>query len=151
MQPEFLPDKYEPGSHNAIGLIGLSESLRYILERGVQSLWEHERELTEAMLKVLNGGLPGLTWYGPRELGERVGVFCVRLENYEKPQDLSDALETRFGLLTRSGIHCAPLAHQTIGTYAVGGTTRFSFGAFTTLEDVRCLAMALEALAKSSK
>ena len=148
VQPEFLPDKYEPGSHNAIGLIGLSESLKYILERGVENLWEHDRELTGAMLKVVGRDLPGLTWYGPRKLAQRVGVFCVRLENYEKPQDLSDALETRFGLLTRSGIHCAPLAHQTIGTYDVGGTTRFSFGAFTTIEDVTALGDALEELVR---
>ncbi len=147
VQPDFLPDKYEPGSHNAIGIVGLSESLKYILERGVQSLWDHDRELTQAMLGVLSRGLPGLSWYGPRKLANRVGVFCVRLQGYDKPQDLSDVLENRFGLLTRSGIHCAPLAHQTIGTYALGGTTRFSFGAFTTLEDVRALGEALEALA----
>jgi len=149
VQPEFLPDKYEPGSHNAIGIVGLSEALKYILEQGVQSLWDHDRELTQAMLDVLGRDLPGLRWYGPRRLGDRVGVFCVRLASYEKPQDLSDALEARFGLLTRSGIHCAPLAHQTIGTYPLGGTTRFSFGAFTTVEDVQALGDALESLCKS--
>jgi len=149
VQPEFLPDKYEPGSHNAIGLIGLSEALKFILERGVQSFWEHDRELTQAMLDVLNRDIPGLAWYGPRKLEDRVGVFCVRVNGFDKPQSLSDALEARFGLLTRSGIHCAPLAHQTIGTYGLGGTTRFSFGPFTTLEDVQALADALESLAST--
>jgi cysteine desulfurase family protein len=148
VQPDFLPDKYEPGSHNAIGLVGLAESLKYILERGVQSLWEHDRELSQAMLDQLNRNLPGLTWYGPRKLVERIGVFCVRIGGYEKPVQLSDALETRFGLLTRSGIHCAPLAHQTIGTYSLGGTTRFSFGPYNTVEDVRALGEALETLCR---
>lgn len=149
VQPDFLPDKYEPGSHNAIGLVGLSESLKYILERGVQSLWEHDRELCQAMFTEFNRELPGLTWYGPRKLAERTGVFCLRIKGYENPQDLSDALESRFGLLTRSGIHCAPLAHQTIGTYPLGGTTRFSFGPFNTVEDVQALGEALEVLCKS--
>jgi cysteine desulfurase / selenocysteine lyase len=148
VQPDFLPDKYEPGSHNAIGIIGLSESLKFILEHGVQSLWEHDRELTGAMLDQLNRDHPGLTWYGPRRLSDRVGVFCVRLASYDQPQDLSDVLENRFGLLTRSGLHCAPLAHQTIGTYALGGTTRFSFGAFNTLEDVQALGDVFDELTK---
>jgi cysteine desulfurase / selenocysteine lyase len=68
----------------------------------------------------------------------------VRLDGYE-PQELSAALEASFGILTRSGIHCAPLAHEAIGTASLGGTTRFSFGPFTTLQDVR---FAIDALAQ---
>jgi selenocysteine lyase/cysteine desulfurase len=148
VQPDFLPDKYEPGSHNAIGIIGLGESLRYILNRGMQSLWEHDRELTQAMLAQFDRELPGLTWYGPRRLEERTGVFSVRIKGFDKPQELSDTLESRFGLLTRSGIHCAPLAHKTIGTHANGGTTRFSFGPYNTLQDIQAVGDALEALCK---
>jgi cysteine desulfurase family protein len=148
VQPEFLPDKYEPGSHNAIGIIGLGESLRYILDRGMQSLWEHDRELTQAMLAQLKRELPGLTWYGPRQLHQRTGVFSLRITGFEKPQELSDTLESKFGLLTRSGIHCAPLAHKTIGTYSAGGTTRFSFGPYNTLEDVQAVGDALESICK---
>ena len=150
VQPDFLPDKYEPGSHNAIGLIGLAESLKYILERGVQSLWEHDREVCQAMLDVFSCDLPGLAWYGPRRLTDRTGVFCIRIKGYQNPLELSDVLESRFGLLTRSGIHCAPLAHQTLGTYSLGGTTRFSFGPFNSVEDVNTLGEALEALCMSS-
>lgn len=150
VQPDFLPDKYEPGSHNAIGLIGLGTSLGFILDRGIQSLWEHDRELTRAMLAQFERELPGLTWYGPRKLEQRTGVFSVRIKGFDKPLDLSNALESRFGLLTRSGIHCAPLAHRTIGTYAQGGTTRFSFGPFNTVQDVRAVGDALEALCKDS-
>jgi len=148
IQPDFLPDKYEPGSHNTIGLVGLAEGLKYILERGVQSLWQHDRELCQAMLDEFNRDLPGLTWYGPRDLPERTGVFCVRIHGFDDPLELSNALESRFGLLTRAGIHCAPLAHQTIGTYPLGGTTRFSFGPFTTFNDVHALGEALETLCK---
>lgn len=150
VQPDFLPDKYEPGSHNAIGVIGLGESLRYILDRGILNLWEHDRDLTQAMLAQFKRDLPGLTWYGPQQLQQRTGVFSVRIKRFAKPLDLSDALESRFGLLTRSGIHCAPLAHQTIGTYDHGGTTRFSFGAFNTLQDVKAVGDALETLCKEN-
>ena len=78
-----------------------------------------------------------LTLYGPQGVDHRVGVFSIRIDGFDDPQKLSDVLEKDFGLLTRSGIHCAPLAHQTIGTSALGGTTRLSFGPFTTDEDVR--------------
>jgi cysteine desulfurase family protein len=148
IQPDFLPDKYEPGSHNTIGLVGLAEGLKYILKRGVQSLWQHDRELCQAMLDEFKRDLPGLTWYGPRNLTERTGVFCVRINGFDDPLELSNALESRFGLLTRAGIHCAPLAHQTLGTYPLGGTTRFSFGPFTTLNDIHALGEALETLCK---
>ncbi|MEZ6192991.1 MAG: aminotransferase class V-fold PLP-dependent enzyme, partial [Phycisphaerales bacterium] len=81
--------------------------------------------------------MPGLTFYGPQGVEHRCGVFSIRIEGFDDPQTLSDILENDFGLLTRSGIHCAPLAHQTIGTDQLGGTTRLSFGPFTTEEDVR--------------
>ncbi|MCC6578907.1 MAG: aminotransferase class V-fold PLP-dependent enzyme, partial [Phycisphaeraceae bacterium] len=66
-------------------------------------------------------------------------VFSVRIDQPEfaHPQALSDRLERDYGILTRSGIHCAPLAHQTIGTQELMGTTRFSFGPFLTVQDVR--------------
>lgn len=138
-QPEFLPDRFEAGSHNAIGIIGLSEGVQWILERGVQKIWEHERELMGVMIEGLSetGEMPGLSWYGPKGIEHRCGVFSVRIEGFEYPQALSDLLEQEYGILTRSGIHCAPLAHQTIGTYTRGGTTRFSFGPFLSPQDVQ--------------
>jgi selenocysteine lyase/cysteine desulfurase len=62
-------------------------------------------------------------------------VFSIRIEGFE-PQALSDVLENRYGILTRSGIHCAPWAHENFGTRAIGGTTRLSFGPFNTREEV---------------
>jgi len=146
-QPGFMPDKYEPGSHNAIGIIGLSEGVRWILEQGIDKLHAHDVELSRAFIKGIEG-IEGLTFYGPRTTGDRVGVFSVRLDGYE-PQELSAALEASFGMLTRSGIHCAPLAHQAIGTASLGGTTRFSFGPFTTLQDVRFAIDALTQVASA--
>ena len=151
-QPTELPDRYEPGSHNAIGLIGLSEGVRWLLERGVDRVAAHERELTRAFLegferaREARGG--AIRLLGPRTTEGRVGVFSVALDGVE-PATLAKRLEEEFGVLTRAGLHCAPRAHETFGTrtHARGdsfaGATRLSVGAFTTIEDVRRATVAL--------
>lgn len=136
-QPDFMPDRFEPGSHNAPGIIGLSEGVDWVLRQDVETLWQHQRGLMRLMVERLTGEMPGLTFFGPQGVEHRCGVFSIRIDGFDDPQSLSDSLEKDFGLLTRSGIHCAPLAHQTIGTATLGGTTRLSFGPFTTEEDVR--------------
>jgi selenocysteine lyase/cysteine desulfurase len=142
-QPQFMPDKYEPGSHNAIGIIGLSEGVKWVMDQTVEVLHARDRERTSAFLEGI-GDIEGLSYYGPRGVRDRIGVFSVRVEGYE-PQELSAVLESSFGILTRSGIHCAPLAHAAIGTAETGGTTRFSFGPFVSVQDV---AYATDALAQ---
>ena len=144
-QPDFMPDKYEPGSHNAIGIIGLSEGVKWIGEQTVAALHHHDRELVVAFLDGI-ADIEGLTHYGPRGEENRVGVFSVRIDGYD-PHELSAILESSFGILTRSGIHCAPLAHETIGTASLGGTTRLSFGPFVMPEDVRFAVNALAEIA----
>jgi len=145
-QPDFLPDKYEPGSHNAIGIIGLSEGVKWIAEQGIGKLHAHDAALVRDFIAGIEN-IEGLTYYGPQEAQNRVGVFSVRIDGYE-PHELSAALESSFGILTRSGIHCAPLAHEAIGTASLGGTTRFSFGPFVSREDI---AFAIDALAELSR
>jgi cysteine desulfurase family protein len=147
VQPDFLPDKYEPGSHNAIGIAGLSEGLRWILEQGIERLHRHEMELVGTFIEGISD-IEGLTYFGPRGVKDRIGVFSVRIDGYE-PQDLSAALESSYGILTRSGIHCAPLMHATLGTAAGGGATRFSFGPFLTSQDVNFATDALAEIAMS--
>ncbi|HZK80433.1 MAG TPA: aminotransferase class V-fold PLP-dependent enzyme [Humisphaera sp.] len=144
-QPDFMPDKYEPGSHNAIGIIGLSEGVKWIGEQTVAALHRHDRELVCAFLDGI-ADIEGLTYYGPRGEENRVGVFSVRIDGYD-PHELSAILESSFGILTRSGIHCAPLAHETIGTASLGGTTRLSFGPFVMPEDVKFAVNALTEIA----
>ncbi len=143
-QPTTMPDKYEIGSHNAIGLAGLSEGVAWLLERGVEAIRSHALTLCRAFLNA-TADIDGLTVYGPGidELAHRDGVFSVNVEGMT-PAELARDLEGDFGVLTRPGIHCAPFAHQTIGTHPVG-TCRLSFGPFTTVEQV---AHAAEALAE---
>jgi len=145
-QPDFMPDRFEPGSHNAIGVAGLSAGVAWVLERGVDDLWAHERELIAAATEALSD-VEGLTLYGPPGVDDRCGVFSVRVDGYDDPVDLADALEREHGVLTRAGIHCAPLAHRLIGTADLGGTTRLSVGPFTKADDLRHACEALAALA----
>ena len=144
MQPKTMPDKYEIGSHNAIGLAGLSEGVAWLLARGLGGIREHEKALCEQFLS-LTAGVGGLTVYGPRDTS-CPGIFSVNVAGFG-PDELAAALDADFGICTRPGLHCAPLAHQTIGTYPAG-TCRLSFGAFTTDEHVRCAADALAAIAQ---
>ena len=143
-QPDFLPDRFEAGSHNAIGIIGLSEGVAWVLEQTVAKLWRREQDLCRVMLDGLSdtGAMPGLTYYGPQGINHRCGVFSVRIDagpgaEFANPQTLSDLLEQEYGILTRSGLHCAPLAHRTMGTLDLGGTTRLSLGPFLSKQDVK--------------
>ncbi|MEO1130619.1 MAG: aminotransferase class V-fold PLP-dependent enzyme [Planctomycetota bacterium] len=159
VQPETMPDRFEPGSHNAIGIIGLSEGVQYLLERGIDAIAEHERGLTSQFIEGLHTGggehhaemLPGLRLLGPQGVAQRTGVFAVTVDGLP-PGALSDLLEERYGVLTRSGLHCAPLAHRTFGcapeqvaSPEFVGATRFSIGPFLTLQDVK---FATDALAE---
>ncbi len=128
--------------------------MRWILDRGVDAVWAHELELIRTFVNYVETNredLPGLSFYGPRGVEHRCGVFSVRIDHeneHLQPQALADELENRFGILTRAGIHCAPLAHQTIGTHALGGTTRLSFGPFLTPADVSYACDALAQLCR---
>lgn len=137
-QPTHLPDKYESGSHNAIGLAGLSAAAEWLLRRGVSAIAQHGRELSRRFLERASA-VEGVTLFGPRDPRERVPVFSLRVDGME-PAEAAAVLEAEFGILCRAGIHCAPWAHETLGTAAEGGTVRLSFGVFNTLADVdRCV------------
>lgn len=148
-QPADMPDKFEPGSHNAVGLAGLHAALDWLLERGVSNVATEEAALIDQMRTRLDA-IDGVTWFGPREASQRVGVFSVRVDGLE-PEEVSALLETQAGILTRSGLHCAPLAHKTIGTADRGGTTRLSLGAFHQTADVDCAMDALAEIAHEAR
>ncbi len=148
IQPGFMPDRFETGSHNAIGIAGLGAGLAWIEARGVPALRRHEIEICGAFAEEARG-IEGLRVYGPADAGQRVGVFSLRLEGYT-PFELSALLERDFGVLSRPGLHCAPFAHQMIGTRDSDGTTRLSFGAFNTLEEVQRCVRALRSLATAA-
>jgi cysteine desulfurase family protein len=144
-QPDFMPDRYECGSHNAIGIIGLSAGVQWVLEQGIERLAAHDRDLVCTFIEGASG-IDGLRYFGPPGVRDRLGVFSVRIGALD-PQELSAILETTYGILTRSGIHCAPMAHQVLGTASRGGTTRFSFSPFLSKQDVNYATDALAEIA----
>lgn len=146
-QPSDMPDRFESGTHNAIGIAGLLAGSKWLRTRGIKEIAAHERDLSRAFLEAIQP-ISGLSVQGPAGAEERVGVVSFRLEGYD-PQELSAALESGYGILTRSGIHCAPLLHKAMGTLQHGGTTRVSFGPFVTADQVGAAASALTELAAS--
>jgi cysteine desulfurase family protein len=148
-QPEFMPDKFEPGSHNAIGIAGLSEGVKWILDQGIEKLAAHDLDLVRTFIEGVSG-VEGLTYYGPQGVRNRLGVFSVRVEGLE-PYELAAILESSYGILTRPGLHCAPLAHNAINTTQFGGTTRFSFGPFLCKQDVKFVTDALAEIATTPR
>ena len=149
VHPDTMPDRYEPGSHNTIGIAGLNAGLGWLSERGIDTLWAHERSLVERTLDALADvdRFPGLRLIGPAEAADRVGVFSFTHDALG-PAELAGLLETEFGVLSRAGIHCAPRAHENFATRETGGATRLSLGAFNTAADIDT---AMEALAEISR
>ena len=154
-QPTTMPDRFEVGSHNAIGIIGLSEGIAHILDAGIDAIEARERALTRIMLEEIDG-TEGIRLVGPPTGAHRVGVFSFVVEG-RTPHECARELEANDGVLSRAGVHCAPLAHRTFGTLTDetegtdrAGTVRLSVGPFTREEDVRTSARALGALARSS-
>lgn len=146
-QPAFMPDRYETGSHNAIGIIGLSESIQWILDRGVDLLWQHEHTQTAACLEGIRD-LPGLRLLGPQTTEHRCGVFSL-VHDALSPAEFAAIMEDQFGILGRPGIHCAPRAHRTFGTETAGGALRLSLGPFLTMDDVQHVVQSLHAMCSS--
>ncbi|USN98425.1 MAG: aminotransferase class V-fold PLP-dependent enzyme [Phycisphaeraceae bacterium] len=136
LHPDSLPDRYEPGSHNTLGLVGLSAGVQWILDRDVETLWRREQALVERFTDALanRGEFPGLRLLGPHTAAHRAGVFSLVHEAIG-PHELAAILESEFGVLARAGVHCAPRAHETFGTRDAGGATRLSLGPFVTDED----------------
>jgi cysteine desulfurase / selenocysteine lyase len=151
VQPDNLPDKYEPGSHNAMGIIGLSEGVKWVLSRGVETLRAHELPLIQKMLDAFADAPDDLRLLGPTRAEQRTGVFSF-VHQTIAPLCFAELLEHQYGILSRAGLHCAPLAHQTFSTAPPHGqgAVRLSFGPFTTEEDVDAAIIALQEICRDA-
>lgn len=143
-QPDFLPDIYESGTPNVAGLAGLAAGARFLLDISIEQVVTHERELVARFIAGASE-IQGLTLYGPAEVDQRCGVVSFNLGEM-MPSEVSMLLEQNHDILCRPGLHCAPSAHRTLGTFPTG-TVRFSFGYFNSLEEVDIALQALEELA----
>lgn len=143
-QPELLPDKYESGTHNTPGIVGLSQGVKFILEEGIDKIRAHEEELCQYMLNRLEE-VPNISIYGPKDSKKRAAVISINIENIDSGE-ITFILDNEYDIATRSGIHCSPLAHMSLGTLDKGAV-RFSPGYFTTKEEIDITIDALKKIA----
>lgn len=135
--PETLPDKYESGTLNLPGIIGLHAALTYIEETGLESIHGKKMELTRYFLERVSE-LPDIRIVGKKGLEDRVAVVSLDFLKTDNAMAAFE-LEQQYGVMTRVGLHCSPLAHQTLHTWPQG-TVRFAFSAKNTKEEIdRCV------------
>lgn len=131
-QPSCLPDKFEAGTPNILGILSLHSSIKKISEIGLLAIQKHEQKLLNYFFNEL-AQLP-LKVLGTKKVHLSVPVVSIHVPNWDSGE-LSQALYDQYQIITRSGLHCAPLAHQTAGTLSLGAV-RFSFGLQTTIKEL---------------
>lgn len=133
-QPPDLPDRFEAGTVNFVGIAGLGAGLEALAAMGGPAgVGRHERDLARRLWEGLSE-IPGVRLYGPADFTQRVGVVSFTIEG-RTVSEVGGRLDDEFGILARVGLHCAPTAHRTIGTFP-GGTVRLSPGPFNTPEQI---------------
>ena len=133
VQPDYLPDKYESGTLNTPGIAGLKEGINFINNFGLTQIKEKEEFLTSRFIEGLLN-IPSIAVYGPLNAQKRTAAISINSTKISN-SELGYALDTEYGIMVRTGLHCAPLAHKTIGTFPEG-TIRFSFGPFNDIKDI---------------
>jgi len=168
-QPDFLPDALESGTQNNAGIAGLGAGVDFILKEGVDTIKKHEESLTSVLLKGLYD-VHGLTIYGPLKAELQTATVSVTfdsilptgsdrafsgcgsinlawMEEGIPVTDVGTILDIEYDIFVRVGLHCAPLAHKTLGTYPEG-TVRFSMGYFNTLQDIEYVTKVIRKIAE---
>jgi cysteine desulfurase/selenocysteine lyase len=143
-QPDFMPDRFESGTPNTIGIAGLGAGARYVAVMGIEAIRKKEIALTGLFMDGVRL-IRRVKVYGDMNPAHRTGLVSFSIDGIS-PSDISFNLDERFNIMSRPGLHCAPSAHRTIGTFP-DGTVRFSFGIFTTEDEIRTAVKAIETLA----
>jgi cysteine desulfurase family protein len=146
--PDFLPDKYESGTPNTIGIAGLGAGIQFIRETGIEGIRKKEQELTAMLIDGI-ASIPGTTLYGCADPERQTAVLSFNIEGMG-PAEVALALDEEFNIMSRPGLQCAPAAHQTMGTFSEG-TVRLSLGYFLEKADIEKCIGAVETLAYRGK
>jgi cysteine desulfurase family protein len=144
-QPKHMPDKFESGTPNLVGIAGLRTGIHWLSERGIGEMGAYKKKLMKNLLEGLHE-LPGIHVYGTHDVEKSTSILSFTIDN-RQVSELGLKLDEEFGVLSRVGLHCAPAAHKTIGTFPKG-TVRLSPGIFTSMEDIDKTIIAIKELSK---
>jgi len=133
VQPAFMPDVLESGTPNVAGIAGLGAGVRFVTDAGIEAVQAHERSLIARLADGLRA-IAGVTVYGPTDPAVRCGIVSFNVGG-ASPSEVGLLLDESFGIMARTGLHCAPAAHRTLGTFPAG-TVRFGCGWFNTAAEV---------------
>lgn len=145
-QPVELPYKFECGTMNTVGVAGLGAGLKYISTEGLDNILVHEQSLTDQLLDGLSR-IPKVTVYRIQDRSRQCPIVSFNLDGTE-PGEVGAVLDQAFDIKVRTGLHCAPAAHRTFGTFPLG-TIRLSPGYFNTVEEINFTLEAIEKIARS--
>lgn len=143
-QPDELPDKYESGTLNTIGIAGLGGGISFLMEKGLENILLHERLLTKRLLEGMME-IKGIKIYGPIDEKKQAPVISFNFIEQDS-SEIGFILDRVFNIASRTGLHCAPLAHQTMGTLEQG-TVRLSMSCFNTEAEIDFVLEALQKIA----
>jgi len=145
-QPSTLPYKFESGTPNTVGIAGLGAGLNFIFQEGMEIILAREQYLTSRLLEGLSQ-IPGVTIYGAGDGASQAPVLSFTINSIE-PGEVGAILDQAFDIKVRTGLHCAPVAHKTLGTFPKG-TIRLSPGYFNTIEEIDLTLEAIERIAQA--
>lgn len=148
-QPEILPDKFESGTLNLPGIVGLEAGIKFVNGKGLDRIIKHEMMLISHLYDELSK-IGGVTLYTNRpEISTHVPLLSFNIEGLDS-ETLASTLDNKYMIATRGGLHCSPLAHRSYGTDEIG-TVRISPSVFTTKRQIDDLAVAVRNIAKTDK
>ncbi|MGI5838522.1 MAG: aminotransferase class V-fold PLP-dependent enzyme [bacterium] len=134
IQPSYMPDKFEAGTLNVPGIYGLNTALQYLSDTGIHVIYEKEMQLSSILLERLLE-MNHVKIIGKKTAEGRTGIISIDFKGKDNG-DMAYRLASEFGIMTRSGMHCAPSAHKTLGTFP-RGTVRFGLSHFLTEADIQ--------------
>lgn len=144
-QPDFLPDKFESGTLNMPGIVGLMEGIKFIQNEGINTIYSKNNFLRNYFIEEIKN-INGIILYDDKYNNNYTSCISLNITDMDTAE-LSFILDSDFGIKNRSGLHCAPLAHKTIGSFP-SGTVRLSLSYFNTKEDIDYTISAINKISK---